>query len=278
MVSLFLLNIIFSFVNERKHNFQSAIFMDKTEKAELIEKYRKANNKLVLLDYDGTLVNYELIPDNARLPEHLNDILIKLIDKPQTKIFIISGRSHQDIDKLLDHLPINIIAEHGATMKEGGEWKSQIIDDDSWKKTIIPILNQITSVCPKSYVEEKMFSLTWHYRNADSQLGYAHSRELIRILEKTIHLYNLKILDGNKVVEILTNEIGKGKAVKKLSEQNNYDFILSIGDDATDEEMFEFFLHHSNAFTIKVGGGDTYAKYNVANIKDVVSLLKQLSG
>ena len=252
--------------------------MDKSEKAALIEKYRKANNKLVLLDYDGTLVNYEMIPDKARLPEHLGDILINLIDKPQTKVFIISGRSHQDIDKLLDHLPINIIAEHGAMMKENGVWKNQIIDNGSWKTTIIPILNQITSVCPKSFVEEKNFSLTWHYRNADALSGYAHSRELILILEKIIHSYNLKILDGNKVVEILTNEFGKGKAVKKLSEQNNYDFILSLGDDATDEEMFEFFLRNSNAFTIKVGNGDTYARYKLASINDVVSLLKQLSG
>jgi trehalose 6-phosphate synthase/phosphatase len=278
LVSLLSLSIIFAFANAGKHNFQSAIFMDKTEKAKLIEKYRKAKNKLVLLDYDGTLVNYEMIPDKARLPEHLGDILIKLIDKPQTKVFIISGRSHQDIDKLLDHLPINIIAEHGAMMKENGVWKNQIIDNGSWKKTIIPILNQITSVCPKSFVEEKNFSLTWHYRNADALSGYAHSRELILILEKIIHSYNLKILDGNKVVEILTNEFGKGKAVKKLSEQNNYDFILSLGDDATDEEMFEFFLRNSNAFTIKVGNGDTYARYKLANINDVVSLLKQLSG
>ena len=61
-----------------------------------------------------------------RLPEHLNDIIKKLIEKPQTKVFIISGRGHRDIDKLLDHLPINIIAEHGAMMKSGGLWKNQV--------------------------------------------------------------------------------------------------------------------------------------------------------
>ena len=60
-------------------------------------------------------------------------------------------------------------------------------------------------------------------------------------MESIISSYNLKILDGNKVVEIMTTEIGKGKAVKKLVEENNYDYILSIGDDKTDEEMFEFF-------------------------------------
>jgi len=278
LVSLVLLSIIFVFANAGMRNFQSAIFMDKKEKTELIERYKKANNKLVLLDYDGTLVNYELIPDNARLPEHLSDILKKLIATPQTNVFIISGRSHLDIDKLLVHLPINIIAEHGAMMKENGVWKNHKANNGSWKKVILPILNQTTFNCQRSFVEEKKFSLTWHYRNADVHSGYAHSRELILILEKIIHSYNLKILDGNKVVEILPDEIGKGKAVKELSEQNNYDFILSLGDDATDEEMFEYYLNNSNAFTIKVGNGNTYARYKLSGINDVVSLLKHLSG
>jgi trehalose 6-phosphate synthase/phosphatase len=252
--------------------------MNKREKSELIRRYNEANNKLVLLDYDGTLVNYELIPDNAILPEYLVDIIIRLNDKPGTKVFIISGRSHEDIDRLLDHLPVDIIAEHSAMIKEGGQWKNLISDKVSWKNAIIPEINRITARCPESVLEEKNFSLTWHYRNADPETGYACSRELIRILEDPISTYNLKILDGNKVVDILSGNTGKGKAVEKISAEKRYDFILSIGDDATDEEMFEFFQHNSNAFTIKVGFGDTCAKYKLTNIKDVVSLLKKLSG
>ena len=251
--------------------------MDKGEKKELIERYRKATNRLVLLDYDGTLVNYELIPDNARLPENLIEILTKLINKPQTKVFIISGRGHQDIDKLLHHLPVNIIAEHGAMKKEGGVWKSQIIDNNLWKESIIPILNQATYNCPKSFVEEKNFSLTWHYRKAESSFGYAQSRELISLIEKYIPLYNLKILDGNKVVEIMTRETGKGMAVKKLLEQDNFDYILSIGDDVTDEEIFELFLSDTSSFTIKVGNGNTFAKYKFDSVSEVVLFLNDLS-
>jgi trehalose 6-phosphate synthase/phosphatase len=87
----------------------------------------------------------------------------------------------------------------------------------------------------------------------------------------------LKILDGNKVVEILMNETGKGNAVKKLLEKDSYDFVLSIGDDATDEEMFEFFLNNPNALTIKVGEGTTCARYQLQSISNVESLLKKLS-
>ena len=251
--------------------------MDDFKKAELIEKYRKANSRLILLDYDGTLVNYTPIPDSARLTDHLFDILIKLVDTPQTEVFIITGRGHQEIDKIFEHLPINIIAEHGAMIRERGNWENQINNNCSWKETVIPILNQITSEFPESFIEEKDFSLAWHYRNAESQSGFAHSRKLINTLEEIIHSYDLKILDGNKVVEVMTKEVGKGKAVKKLFEQNNYDFILSIGDDATDEEMFEFFLHITKAYTIKVGNGDTFAKFKLAGIKDVILLLKHFS-
>jgi trehalose 6-phosphate synthase/phosphatase len=251
--------------------------MDSKTGEEIKEKFRKAKNRLVLLDYDGTLVNHTPIPASASLPEPISDIIIKLVDDPLTKVYIITGRSRNDIDNFLDHIPINIIAEHGAMMKIRGVWKNQIINNVFWKRSIRPVLDQITSTCPKSYVEDKCFSLTWHYRNADPDLGYSASRELIRLLKERIQSYNLKILDGNKVVEILTNETGKGSAVKKLFEQYTYDFILSIGDDATDEEMFEFFLHQPNAITIKVGDGFTSARYKLNNIVEVASLLKQLS-
>jgi trehalose 6-phosphate synthase/phosphatase len=251
--------------------------MDDIENGEMVKKFNKASNKMILLDYDGTLVNYELIPKNAKLSEQINEILIKLIDKPKVKIVIISGRAYQEIDKLLVHLPIDIVAEHGAMIKEDGVWKNQINIDDTWKKGVIDIFNQVTFTCPESYIEEKKFSLAWHYRNTDQQSGHTKSRELIRLLENSVDLNYLKILDGNKVVEVLTKENGKGKAVKRLIQQTDYDFILSVGDDVTDEEMFEFFLDDSNAYTVKVGNGETFAKDKVADINDVMLLLKQLS-
>jgi trehalose 6-phosphate synthase/phosphatase len=250
--------------------------MDSKDYEEINERYKNATNRLILLDYDGTLVNFTSIPDRAILTEEITLIIRKLVRNPNTELFIITGRSH-DIDRFLNHIPINIIAEHGAIMKKDGRWKNQIKASNRWKKAIVPILNDIIMRCPGSYLEEKRFSLTWHFRNAETGVGNSYSRELIHLLEKVIHPLNLKILDGNKVVEILSDKTGKGRAVKNLFEQNNYDFILSIGDDATDEEMFEFFLNKSSAFTIKVGEGSTSAKFKLNTINDVASLLKQMS-
>lgn len=244
---------------------------------EIIKKYLAAKSRLVLLDYDGTLVDYTTLPDTAKLPENLSDILNRLNDNPKTKIFIVTGRSHHDIDKLLTDLPVNVVAEHGAFMKEDGVWKNLVNNTRIWKENLLPVFNKITADCPNSYVEEKKYSLTWHYRNVDEDLGYTCSRELIYLLKNKIQSFNLKILDGNKVVEILSNETGKGLAVKKLFEQGSYDFVLSIGDDVTDEEMFKFFIHFSSAYTIKVGEGATSARYKFKSISDVAALLKQLT-
>lgn len=253
------------------------IAMEDFKHTEFTEAFRKADSRLVLLDYDGTLVDYTPIPGTERLADHLFDILKKLEESPNTDLFIITGRSHQEVDKIFKNLPVNIIAEHGAMIKERGIWKKQGINNCFWKETIYPILNQVTSECPGSFVEEKDCSLAWHYRSAESQCGYIHSRELISILGKTIHLYKLKLLDGNKVVEILAEETGKGKAAEKLFKQKKYDFILSIGDDVTDEEVFEYFMNNTKAYTIKVGEGKTCAKYEFAGINDVISLLNHIS-
>jgi trehalose 6-phosphate synthase/phosphatase len=251
--------------------------MNNKDLAEIVLKWREAINRIVLLDYDGTLVDYEEIPVNARLSEHLSSILKSLTEKPGTKVYIVSGRAHQEIDKLLDHLPVSIISEHGSLIKTGNDWVGVIPENHLWKEPVIQFLRQAVHDCPGSYVEEKKFSLAWHYRNADPQTGFDQSRKLIGILERSIASLNLKILDGNKVVEILPVDIGKGKAVKKLIDMDNYDFILSIGDDATDEEMFEYFLNIPNAITVKVGSGFSLARYRVRNIDEVISLLKQLS-
>jgi trehalose 6-phosphate synthase/phosphatase len=252
--------------------------MDIKSQSVIREKFREAENRLVLLDYDGTLVGYEAIPDKAKLPVEIKEIIKKLLNDRQTTVYIITGRGYKDIDRFLNGVPVNIIAEHGAMLKDDGIWKNQINENVKWKESFFPVLDRITTACPGSFVEVKKFSLAWHYRNAEPETGLKYSRELIDILSKIINSFNLRIMDGNKVVEILTNETGKGSAVKRLCDKNSFDFALSIGDDVTDEDMFEFLLHYPNAYTIKVGDGATNARYKINSTNEVVSLLKQLAG
>lgn len=254
------------------------IIMDNGTGAEIFNKYKNAANRLILLDYDGTLVKHTSKPETAKLPVESAEIIRRLMHKPDTKVFIITGRSQPDIDRFLNHIPINIIAEHGAIVKNDGFWNKQLTDDDAWKENILPLLKKMTSECKGSFIEEKNFSLAWHYRNSDKDVSYRLSRELIDLLGKKIKADNLKILDGNKVVEVMSVFTGKGLAVQRLFESENYDFILTIGDDATDEEMFIYFRNNTRAVSVKVGEGPTNAGYKLNDIGEVTALLKQLAG
>jgi len=245
---------------------------------ELIEKYRKATNRLILLDYDGTLVSYFPEPGAALLPDHISHLLTNLLKTPKNEVYIITGRSNTEIDRVLNNLPINIIAEHGAVIRVNGTWKDCVSDNRQWKKSIMPLFNQATRKCPGSFVEEKRFSLAWHYRNSDPKLGPAIAEELMESVNQLDHSAHLKTLNGNKVIEIMNVAVGKGIAVKEILENKNFDFILSVGDDATDEEMFEALSDIQNAFTIKIGTGETHARYKFEDILEVEILLQHLTG
>ncbi len=253
------------------------ILMNKLYGTEITESFSTAKSRLILLDYDGTLVDHTPLPETNSPGKLICNILKKLFSDPASDLCIITGRRSEDIEKIIGTLPIKIIAEHGAMIREKGVWEVRISNDNGWKNFVLPLLESITSVCPNSFVEEKNFSLAWHYRNAEDRLGYESSRKLLGILEKEARTYNLKFLDGNKVVEIMSSVVGKGLTVKWLTELKYYDFILCIGDDVTDEEMFDYFLQDKSAYTIKVGSGKSSARFKLAGINDVIILLNQLS-
>lgn len=242
----------------------------------LIEGFKKAKDKLILLDYDGTLVDYKRTPHEATPSKTLLASLLKLNELPNTEVVIITGRAYQDIDGFVGHLPIDIIAEHGAMIRENGEWKQLIPDDGKWQHIFFPMMDRFTKTCPGSFIEHKRFSLAYHYRNADAECGFSRSRALINELSRRAPDYGLKITDGNRVVEIKRMDIDKGKGTRYLLESKDYDYILSIGDDKTDEDMFDVLANNKHAFTIKVGVGITSAKYRLDTVQNVIVLLNEL--
>ena len=84
----------------------------------------------------------------------------------------------------------------------------------------------------------------------------------------------LQLLPGDKVVEVKNMEINKGKAALSLVEQSDYDFIMALGDDFTDEDLFKALP--DSAVTIKVGTGASSAKFFVRNPTEVRGLLASL--
>ena len=147
--------------------------------------------------------------------------------------------------------------------------------DSDWMEIIRPILEFFVIRTPRSFIETKNYSLVWHYRDADPDLGVQRSWELKDELKAFVTNLNLEIMDGDKVIEIKNSGINKGRAAIIKLGQMKYDFILAIGDDWTDEYTFDAMPR--DAFTIKVGTKTTKASYYVEGVADVRNILKELT-
>jgi trehalose 6-phosphate synthase/phosphatase len=127
--------------------------------------------------------------------------------------------------------------------------------------------------CPNSFIEEKEFSIVWHFRNAEAQQAKMRAIDLYGELRHISHTFNVHVLTGNKIIEVHTKGINKVYILRKLLKENNYDFILACGDDNTDEDMFKVLAKDENAYTIKIGDEASYAKYNLYTPQMTLSLL-----
>ncbi len=239
-------------------------------------KYAKAANRLLLLDYDGTLVGFNTKPDKANPDKELYDLLEGLVKDEKNNTVIISGRAHTKLEEWFGKMDIALVGEHGVWHKQKRQdWSRQEGLSAEWKQDIMPVLKNFTERTPGTFIEEKTFSLVWHYRRADDDLGELRAGELLNTLRYAIADLGLNLLAGNKVVEIKNIEINKGKTALHYTNSNQYDFVLAMGDDTTDEDMFRA-LKDTNAYTIKVSSNISAAKYYLKDPQEVRLFLNEL--
>jgi len=258
-------------VKELQQSLRTRYVSELTTKA-IYKFYAKTSNRIFFLDYDGTLVGFNAEINKASPDEKLYRILQNLAANPSNKVVIISGRDYQTLEKWFGHIPVTLVADHGAWQKLDGHWESMPALDAQWKKNIQPVLETFADRTPGSFIEEKTYSLAWHYRNVESGLGELRAGELVNNLRFITADQGLQILPGNKVIEVKNIEINKGKTVLALLQGQQYDFAMAIGDDHTDEDTFK--AMPENSVTIKVGSNSSAAKYYVNDVEEVRDLLQ----
>lgn len=245
-------------------------------KARFLSSYRQSQRRLLLLDYDGTLVPFSLSPAQAVPDPELMEILERLTQEKKNEVVIVSGRKREVLETWFGHLGVGLVAEHGAWIKE--RWKDwQTIEplDDSWKEEIRRVLELYVERTPGSFVEEKTFSLVWHYRRVDREFGEVRVGELKETLLQLTGNLNLEILEGDKLIEVRPVGISKGRAVGQWLLKEKWDLILAVGDDRTDEDMFAVLPEES--YTVKVGIGPSRARFRVFSPWEVRGLLKEMA-
>jgi trehalose 6-phosphate synthase/phosphatase len=243
---------------------------------ELIQDYRRADNRLLLLDYDGTLIGFFQDPDDASPDEGLLQTIESLASDPRNEVVIISGRDKHTLTRWLGHLPLNLVAEHGAFFRQNsGDWRVRDQLSASWKTTIRPVLERFVDRTPGSFVEEKSYSLVWHCRKSEPDLAYLRMHELKDALITLTNNMGIGVYEGSKIIEVKNIGINKGAATETWLTNRHWDFILAAGDDYTDEDMFAVLPEH--AYSVKLGQGASRAMYQLNSPESLRQLLGELA-
>lgn len=238
----------------------------------LLQAYRRASKRLLLLDYDGTLAPLVKTPDLAVPNRDLLSFLQELQSDPRNTLVLVSGRKRSDLEKWFGTLDFGMVAEHGGYYKRPGEnW--QMLENISvpWKDPVRQLMTYYQSRCAGSLLEEKDLSIAWHYRGADKDLGSIRAQELISELLTLNAETKFTILHGHLVVEVRSPEINKGGGIRPWLRSAAFDFILCAGDDRTDEDMFAILPPH--AFSIRIGLARTQANYNCRTQSNFLQLM-----
>lgn len=249
--------------------------LNEKHEATLLREYKAAAKRLLLLDYDGTLTPIVKQPEDATPDKALLKLLNKLAKDPRTDVVVISGRSKNDLQAWFGDLPIGLAAEHGALFRraEGKNWHRTSSSPAEWQDQVSDIFNYYAEETPGARVERKEWALVWHYRNASPYYAQKHLVALRRLLRPIARKYELRVTEGLKVLEVQPREISKAR----ISQEwliHDHEFVLAIGDDATDEDMFA--AVPPNAYSIKVGRGHTEANYRLPDETAALQLLKKL--
>jgi len=242
----------------------------------LVADFANAERRLIFLDYDGTLVPFAKDPQAVRPTQEVLDVLKRLADDPVNRVVLVSGRDTYTLQEWFGGLNMVLVGEHGAWIRPIGEgWRLTQPLTNEWKPNIRPVLELYVDRLPGSFIEEKMFSLAWHYRAADRELGPVRAKELLDHLVSFTANIDVQVLQGNKVIEIKSAGVNKGTSAMHLMSGGAHDFILAIGDDWTDEYLFA--VLPETAYSIRVGMVQTQARFNLRDYGHVLQLLGRLA-
>ncbi|PKA65450.1 Alpha,alpha-trehalose-phosphate synthase [UDP-forming] 6 [Apostasia shenzhenica] len=258
----------------------------------IVPAYRKTNSRLILLDYDGTMMPQSSIDKTPS--KEVIDVLNGLCSDDKNVVFVVSGRGRDSLSRWFDSCgKLGISAEHGYFTRWSRDtpWEScDIAAEFNWKRIAEPVMRHYTEATDGSYIEHKESALVWHHQEADPDFGACQAKELLDHLENVLANEPVVVKRGQHIVEVNPQGISKGIVVRNListilNRGKAPDFVLCIGDDRSDEDMFETITcpsksdlpEASEVFACTVGKKPSKAKYYLDDTVDVMKLLEGLA-
>lgn len=264
------------------------------DRTAMLKTYKKAERRLLMFDYDGTLTPIVREPSAAIPTDKVLRTLKKLAADERNQIWIVSGRDQAFLEEWLgDIKELGLSAEHGSFVRypHDDHWVNLTSElDMGWQQDVIDVFQFFTERTQGSSIERKSVAITWHYRKADPDYGAFQAKECQTHLEQSIvSKYPVEILAGKANLEVRPKNVNKGEIVKSLVEKYHIgsppDFVLCAGDDKTDEDMFKMLrkcttVEAENIYAVTIGASSkvTTATWHVLEPKDMIGAMALLAG
>ncbi|KAJ6836174.1 putative alpha,alpha-trehalose-phosphate synthase [UDP-forming] 6 [Iris pallida] len=259
----------------------------------IVSAYRRTKNRAILLDYDGTMMSRTAI-NKTPSPEALG-ILNSLCRDPKNVVFLVSSIDRETLSRWFSSCDkLVLAAEHGYFMREKQdmEWETCVpVVDFDWKQIAEPVMKVYTETTDGSTIEAKESALVWHYQYADPDFGSCQAKELLDHLESVLTNEPVSVKSGQHFVEVKPQGVTKGLVAERLLATMREkamlpEFVLCIGDDRSDEDMFEVITGATtgpsmspaaDVFACTVGQKPSKAKYYLEDKGEIVNMLRGLA-
>jgi trehalose 6-phosphate phosphatase len=191
----------------------------------------------ILLDVDGTLLDFAPTPLDVVIPPELTVALGALHERTGGALAFVSGRTLTELDLFFAPLKLAAIAGHGAELRlnDGTVRRAKTLLDPELTKRLAAIADDK----PGLVLEDKGYSFAIHYRTSPEH-GHA-VREEVNAVCAAFPNSAIEILPGKSVVEVKQPSFNKGLAVRELMKHAPFAARkpIFIGDDVTDEAAFD---------------------------------------
>lgn len=234
----------------------------------------RSDRLAVFLDFDGTLVEIVARPELVELAPATRAILARLKVQLSDAIALVTGRELHDLEDFLDGLDVAAAAVHGMIRKSAeGNITSTEFDSDAIER-VERELESATAEHEGLLLERKDGSVALHYR------ARPDLERFCRTLATTVtkEAGSLTLTPGKMVFEIRAASVNKGNAIADFLSEAPFAgrTPLFAGDDVTDEDGF-MEVNRRGGLSIKIGEGDTQARYRAASTAAFIAWLDRLS-
>jgi len=250
----------------------------------VLSEWLRAEGRLLLMtDYDGTLAPMVSDPADARLPRNVRADLRALTRSRRARLAVISGRDLDDV-KARVAVPDAIYAGcHGLEI-DGPGLSFTHPDAEAQQGHLRAVSLALCMGAPfveGMRVEPKRLGLAIHYRHVALSEYEAVEAMLARSLLGRGGQF--KIFHGSKVIEVLPHvawnksRCAQWIRARIVKAHPRSTLAVYIGDDWTDEQVFEALA--GKAVTIKVGDGApaSRARYRLTDVSEVHCLVSSLA-